>query len=307
MFTFKKITPADKDAVLKISSKIWEGSDYIHNVFDRWTTDDEGEFTAVLRDGVIVGFSRLTWLTPTDVWLEGLRADPDANVKGIGRRLSLYYLGRLKKRTDLSSIRFATYYQNKASIITTERLGFQVEHVMSNKVLAFDDKDIEEYRAKPLPENIFCDGISLQELERYTKSSQFLKDSRDFLCLGWVCYKYSDHIADKFFYNPKQYIAYKTDDDLTGLLLYDIKNSMNKKPACNICFIDAQSPEIAEELFKTVKIITAQKGIGILETKLPTEKRYLQPLEAAGFESWEQENDFLIYGYPLPFDAPVKG
>ncbi len=306
MFTIRRITSQDKEAVLKISSKIWEGSDYIHNVFDRWVADTRGEFTAVLRDGIIVGFSRLSFLTPTDVWLEGLRSDPDANVKGIGRRLSEHYLQLLSRKTDLNSIRFATYFQNKASITTSERLGFEVDIIMSNKVLCIDDDDQNRFKDKALPQNIHCGGLGTEEMNRYLENSQYLKDAKGFICLGWVCYKHSNQMIEKFFYEPKQYIAYKTNNNLSGLLFYDIKNSMNKTPTCNICLIEAESQEVADQLLDAAKIITVQSGLSLLEAKIPTQERYLKPLSTADFKSREQENDFIIYSYPLQHLRHVK-
>ena len=76
---------------MALSSRIWEGRDYLPRVFDAWLADGDGEFDAVLLDGRVVGCGKLTFFTPVDAWLEGLRKDPSVPEKGLGRALALHF------------------------------------------------------------------------------------------------------------------------------------------------------------------------------------------------------------------------
>ena len=133
MFTIRRMRPDDKPAILEIASRIWEGSDYLPGVFDEWVRDTTGEFAAVLLDGKLAGCGKLTFLTGTDAWLEGLRKDPLIKESGLARVVALRFLSLLALRTDLTSIRFSTYVKNSASIVTNERLGFRSRTVLSAK------------------------------------------------------------------------------------------------------------------------------------------------------------------------------
>src|SRR5512136_867221 len=82
----RPMTMADKPAVLKISSRIWEGNDYVPLFFDRWV--EEGGFWAAELRGRLVGYGKATQLSPGEWWLEGLRVDPDCRKRGIGKELS---------------------------------------------------------------------------------------------------------------------------------------------------------------------------------------------------------------------------
>ncbi len=63
MFSIRRMTTADKPAIMEISSHIWEGSDYLPAVFDERVADREGEFAAVLMGERLVGCGKLTFLT----------------------------------------------------------------------------------------------------------------------------------------------------------------------------------------------------------------------------------------------------
>ena len=50
-FTFRRATPEDRDAVIALCAKIWEGDDYIPTCFDRWVADAEGELALCFAAG----------------------------------------------------------------------------------------------------------------------------------------------------------------------------------------------------------------------------------------------------------------
>ena len=92
----RRITDKDRARVIEIASKIWEGDDYISFVFDEWLNDPDGNFAGLWENNKLVGFGRLKFLTSTDVWLEGLRKDPDSDAKGVGKKLPQYSYNKLQ-------------------------------------------------------------------------------------------------------------------------------------------------------------------------------------------------------------------
>jgi len=133
MFSLRRMRPDDKPAIVDIASRIGDGEDYLPSVFDEWLRDTTGEFTAVLLDGKVAGCGKLTFVTGTDAWLEGLRKDPLVKETGLGRAVALHFLSQLAVRADLTSVRFSTYVQNKASMIINEKLGFRIRTTLSLK------------------------------------------------------------------------------------------------------------------------------------------------------------------------------
>jgi len=75
-----------RERILAIYSRIWEGEDYIPHVLDRWFSEG-GLFVAELA-GKVVGFAKNTELSPGEIWLEGLRVDPEHQGKGVAKALA---------------------------------------------------------------------------------------------------------------------------------------------------------------------------------------------------------------------------
>ena len=82
----RPVTTADWPAVRRISSRIWEGRDYVLLFFRQLVR--EGGFWCGTRRGRVVGYGKTTELAPGEWWLEGLLVDPDCLHRGIGAELS---------------------------------------------------------------------------------------------------------------------------------------------------------------------------------------------------------------------------
>ena len=119
----RPVTMADKPAVMRISARIWEGNDYVPQFFDRWVT--EGGFWAAELRGRLVGYGKATELAPGELWLEGLRVDPDCRKQGVGKELSRQVVCRTLERRPIS-LRLATADVNHESIHIIETvMGFK--------------------------------------------------------------------------------------------------------------------------------------------------------------------------------------
>ncbi len=119
----RPVTMADKPAVLRVSSRIWQGNDYVPLFFDRWVRD--GGFWAGEVRGRLVGYGKATQLSPGEWWLEGLRVDPAWRKRGIGKELSRQVLLRTLDRRPVS-LRLATADVNHESIHIIETvMGFK--------------------------------------------------------------------------------------------------------------------------------------------------------------------------------------
>jgi len=132
----RNVVPEDRQKVFKIVENIWGGTDYIPLVFDEWIKDRIGRFFAAVDEkGRLVGFEKLTMVTPEDAWIEGLRKDFDSGVKGVGKFLTGHILAFLADNINIRSVRFATYYTNIESITLFGKMGFKVLEKRDHKFL----------------------------------------------------------------------------------------------------------------------------------------------------------------------------
>lgn len=116
--------PLDTREALKLSHLIWEGDDYVPQVWEEWLSDPEGLFVVAEYGGNVVGFGKLTKLSPEEWWLEGLRVHPDFESLGIASRVNNYqYEFWLKNGSGV--IRLATNSTKEPVKHIAHRLGFQ--------------------------------------------------------------------------------------------------------------------------------------------------------------------------------------
>jgi GNAT superfamily N-acetyltransferase len=97
----------DREQVFVIASQIWEGEDYVPDVWDAWLADVRGQLTVALLAGRVVGFAKLTEHGPGEWWLEGIRVDPIFRGRGIARQLHDYHVA-LAGQVATGVLRFVT-------------------------------------------------------------------------------------------------------------------------------------------------------------------------------------------------------
>ncbi len=90
----------DRDAVLAFCARIWEGHDYIALVWDAWFVDPRGVLLVAVERALErpVGLVHVRVVSDDEVWMEGIRVDPDARRRGIGRLLSTAALAAARER-----------------------------------------------------------------------------------------------------------------------------------------------------------------------------------------------------------------
>jgi N-acetylglutamate synthase-like GNAT family acetyltransferase len=99
-FTIRDARPGDRDEVLALTAYTWEGGDYIHWVFDEWVDDETGRFLVAEErsTGRIAGIDKMSFLSPTEAWFEGLRVHPDFRGRGLATRFEGYMVNEAGKR-----------------------------------------------------------------------------------------------------------------------------------------------------------------------------------------------------------------
>ncbi|MFC2052795.1 GNAT family N-acetyltransferase [Chloroflexota bacterium] len=106
----------DTPYVMELTSKIWDGEDYVPVVWTEWLCDSTGELTVAECDNRVIGLGKLTRLSSADWWLEGLRVHPDFEGIGIAAQIHDYLLdiwlnqGRGKIRLATASFRHPIHH-----------------------------------------------------------------------------------------------------------------------------------------------------------------------------------------------------
>lgn len=116
--------PMDTPAVIELTQRIWEGEDYVPYVWHEWLQDPNGMLAVAECEGLIVGLGKLTKLSASDWWMEGLRVHPDHEGRGIASRLN-NYLFNYWLRMGSGYLRLATSSSREPIIHLSNQKGFR--------------------------------------------------------------------------------------------------------------------------------------------------------------------------------------
>jgi GNAT superfamily N-acetyltransferase len=114
----------DKEAVLELSSHIWEGNDYLPYVWDDWLADPNGMFGVAELHGRIAGVFKLTKFQDDEWYMEGLRVHPDFQGQGVASHIHHYVLDTWR-RVGRGILRLTTASYNVKIHRMCEQSGFQ--------------------------------------------------------------------------------------------------------------------------------------------------------------------------------------
>jgi GNAT superfamily N-acetyltransferase len=124
--TFRRVTLADRPAMLDICATVWEGEDYLPRYFDRWVAAADtagGQFTALELEGQVVALAKFTRMAPGEYWLEGIRVHADHRGQGLAAAMHDYHLALWKETGEAGALRLLT--GDPAIIKLCERTGFR--------------------------------------------------------------------------------------------------------------------------------------------------------------------------------------
>jgi GNAT superfamily N-acetyltransferase len=144
--------PIDAPGMHELTRHIWEGEDYVPHAWADWMVDPEGVLAVAESKAKVVGLGKLTKLSETEWWLEGLRVHPDYEGRGIASRLNDYLLA-FWQRTGSGVIRLATISKREPVQHMVTKRGFKLIGEFSTYKMPLtnsDDSKIVELRFEPL-------------------------------------------------------------------------------------------------------------------------------------------------------------
>ena len=292
MYRFRKVTQSDKDRVLEISSKIWEGNDFIEYVFDDWVKDTEGEFTLGEKDGIIVGFAKYTRHSDSVVWLEGIRVDEKYGNQGFGKAITQYYISRAKAE-GVEIIRLSAYIGSRESIKIAESLGFKKDGYFTYGSKLIDKAEGESSVSRTVI-NIMSAATAWELITR--GNSYYM--SNGYISWGWTFKKASYEIVDRLVKNKCVYGVLREGKISSVMVLTE---DSHKDGGLNIGFIDGDMASM-KEMIDFAEKQALNRGMKYYEIMAPIDERLINVLELSSFEFLSErykEVNVFIYSMKL--------
>ncbi len=265
---FRWLKRTDYPRVLEIVHDIWEGDDYVPQVFNKWIQEIGSYVRGLFVDNELVGFSRLKILSDKIGWLQGLRVDPREQGKGYGKEIARRMVDHCFS-LGLKELWFSTYFDNKSSISIHERLGFTRIGVFTNLYKSVESPGVvsssEKFRINSLPGRL-TGGF-------------------------WNSWAYYPEGID----SPWQYLP-------EGLTLTDSKGgdrlilarSIEFGSSLEICTVDSRTDSISADLILFAERLCYNRGHDSLHVMIPQGTSSRVFLEN-GFAFFEKEDDVYLY------------
>lgn len=124
---FRPARAEDRDAVFAMVATVWDGTDYIPEVWDEWRHAEDGPLIVGALGERPVALYKLTGLGPQEDWLEGVRVDPEYRGQGFARLLVANAIENARNR-DKRTLRFQTSEANPTMHRIAEDLGFTLAY-----------------------------------------------------------------------------------------------------------------------------------------------------------------------------------
>jgi len=274
--TFRPLNTADREPLLAIAARIWEGEDYLEHVFDSWVREPDAPFIGIFLERKLVGCGRLTPFDAEQGWLEALRVDPDLQGKGLGMALSRHMFA-LARDLRLQVLFYSTYYANSASIRIGEAAGF-------HKIADYSFLQCELGRGPAET------GEAVSSTERRVDAAR-LTPGMTLPCRSmwndWFFVPPDVPHRERYFPEARTL----TCGECTFVLAAN-----RKDPRCilNVCWVDGADRPGVETCIARTQEEARRSGRNSVELMLPG--RYeITPFVQAGFKSYERPRDVYLY------------
>ncbi len=292
MFRFRMAAQDDKARILEISSKIWEGNDFIEFVFDEWVKDQEGEFTLGEKDGVIVGFAKYTKHSDSVAWLEGIRVDENYANQGFGKAITQYFISRARSE-GVESIGLSAYVGSKESIHIAEGLGFRKDGYFTygSKVLESTDTIAKG------PITVVNIMSTATAWDLITRGNAYYM-SNGYISYGWTFRKATYELVDRLVKENCVYGVLR-DGKISSVMI--LTEDSHKDGGLNIGFIDGDMASM-KELVDFAEYKSFESGMKYYEIMAPMDEKLINVLEFNNFEFLSKryrEMNVFVYNMKL--------
>lgn len=286
--SYVRIRPAraaDKPAVETLCAQIWEGEDYVPEVWGTWLADPRGPLAVAELEDQVVGLAKLSRLADDEWWLEGLRVDPAHRRQGIAGRLHTHLVEEAR-HIGRGVLRFGTHSLNEPVHRIAARDGF---HRMAAYRL---------YKADPLPAGGApplrrLTAVDVPTAWALIDGSQRHRAARGLYEIAW---KWKDLTHERLARHLAADDGWGMDDgdELTALAL---ACWVRGEDVLHIGYVDG-SEDALIAILRGLRELAAQLDYTEIRFKPADEPALVAAAEASGYErSWDR--DIWIFELPL--------
>lgn len=281
-FFIRTLTHEDYQDICDICKNIWDGTDYLPDVFHHWV-DDNGGFFGIVEKATnkVVGVDKFSVLLDGTGWLEGLRVHPDYRGKGLSKVLTDHVITVARRELDagrVARLAFSTHITSKESIGLMTARNFTLKQQYALAIINYKKLAIEPKKVAFSPW-----APTFEEL----RDSEYLRRRDGILPLAF----YFQEFTLPYFNYLKEKNAFIQVDGHKGIQFF-------KGGECHIIAMTETAEAIrALSDWAWTEYREVAKDFPMVSV-FATDKALIEDLKALGFESWiDWSADYLYFLY----------
>lgn len=285
MILFRRIKATDYGDILDICKDIWDGADYLPELFYQWAEDNGFFMAAVDEDSCkVIGVGKYSIFPDGTGWLEGLRVHEAYRGLKISNRITDLLLDKAKQdliEKKIIRIAYSTHATSSKSIHLMEERGFKLKQKYITVYKSFEELDsnqiIDDFDIKPWE-------VSYEEF----KELNYIKRRNNLLPIAFV------------FQRPTIELYNSLVKGESFVLINGKKGIFKYKGEPNFIVIDESFDSI-----DTFANYYGHKHKGIIQfppltTIMEADKELIDSLKANNYTVWSDwEPDYLYFEYEV--------
>jgi GNAT superfamily N-acetyltransferase len=273
----------DRADVTEFCKGIWDGSDYVPEVWEPWFHDPNGILAVAEYNGHAIGCSKVSRIAEGQWWLEGFRVDPQCQGMKVGSYLHQYVVDWWLENGD-GILRLMTDGQNYPVHHLSEKTGFR------------KTGEVCGYRAAALAETVdqFTPLTDLKTAAAFAVESESIRSTGGLTDFGWrICMPNEEVITNHSVESADYFHSFYWWKDRQGL--FSVREEEDEEKKTLVLGVVACALEDMPTLLMDVRRFASVRkfdDVFQIAFDLP---RIISPLLAAGFEKhWKRSNAFIF-------------
>lgn len=284
---------SDHADITEFCKGIWDGDDYVPEVWDEWLSDPNGLLAVAESKGHAIGCSKITLISKGQWWLEGFRIDPKYQGLKVGSQLHSYV-------TDW-------WTENRSGILRlmTDAGNFAVHHLCV-KTGYIKTHEVCGYKAIPISGSVdkFSLATDLQEAGEFALRSESINSTDGLADFGWRVAMPDELVFEAYSGEKAHYLhTFYWWKDKQGLLSAWSNEEGNLRTLV-IGVVACTLKDMPALLMDARSLAAHEKFDGIFQIAFDM-PQIISQLEAAGFEKkWKRSNAFVFQKkHPIRFES----
>ena len=273
----------DRADVFEFCKDIWDGGDYVPEVWDEWFNNPHGVLAVAELNGRAIGCAKVTRMDEGQWWLEGFRVDPKLQGLKVGTHIH-NYVTEWWLEHGKGTLRLMTDARNAAVHRLCEKTGYVKTH------------EVCGYKTSPIadPVDVFSTVKDLRDAAEFSSNSETIQTAHGCLDFGWRIGTPNPSIFENYAHEEADYHhLFHWWRGRQGVLSFWVNEDREQRTVMHIGVVACTIKDMPALLMDARRLAAQQKLDDVFHIAFDI-PNIIPQLESAGFEKHWKNNAFVF-------------